>query len=120
MNILVNPVVIKTNLFEDMKTAFSIMSSQDYTFAYYTEKAMNRLRALMNISPSQNLVAETVLNNVSSEHPDVRYLIDDDYKKIVKVRETASDKDFESGLYERIFREQQPQQQQNLFAPGDE
>jgi hypothetical protein len=126
MNIIVNPVVIKTNLFEDMKTAFSIMSSQDNPFAYFTEKAMNRLRTLMNISPTpQNLVAETVLNNVSSEYPDARYLIDDEYKEIVKVRETASDNDFENGLYERIFKEQQElqqqtQQQHNLFAPGTE
>jgi hypothetical protein len=125
MDIAVNPVVTKTNLFEDMKTAFSIMSSQDYPFVYFTGKAMNRVRALMNINPSPpNLVAETVLNNVSSEDPEVRYLVDDDYKKLVKVRQTAFDNDFENGLYERIFKDQQDrrqtQQQQKLFAPGTE
>jgi hypothetical protein len=125
INIVVKPGLVKTKLFEEMNTAFDIKPSQNYPFAHLTETAVQRFRALLNNRPSSlNLVARTVLNIASSENREVRYLVGDDSLGIVKVRETASDNNFENGLYERIFKGQQeqlqPQQQQYLFAPRTE
>lgn len=124
INIVVEPGLKKRKFFEEKKTASGIKSSKAYPFAHFTETATKSFRALMNDSPSLNLVAEATLNTVSSENRELRYLVGDYPEEIVKLRETAPNNDFEIALYGPIFREQQerlqPQQQKYLFAPRTE
>ncbi|HEY1247424.1 MAG TPA: hypothetical protein VGE97_00410 [Nitrososphaera sp.] len=99
--------------------------TQKYNLSNHGKKVSDSTKEVAVVTAtSLNLVAGTVLNTASSENHEVRYLVGDDSLGIVKVRETASDNDFENGLYEPIFREQQerlqPQQQQYLFAPRTE
>lgn len=126
MNLVVKPVVKKTNLFEEMVTDFDTKSSQDNPFAHFTEKAMKRSRIIMNNghhSPP-NLVPGIIPNTVSSEDPKVRYLVGDNSEEIMGMRESASDNDFENAMYKKIFEEQQerqhPQLQQYVFATRTE
>jgi hypothetical protein len=125
INIAVEPGLKKTKFFEEKKTASDMKSSKAYPFAHFTETATKRFRALMNDSPSSlNLIAEATLNTVSSENRELRYLEGDYPVEIVKVRETAPNSGFEIALYGPIIREQreqqQPQQQQYIFAPRSE
>jgi hypothetical protein len=127
MNLVVKPVVKKTNLFEEIMTAFETKSSQDNPFAYFTGKAMERSWVIMDNGPHSppNLVTGIIPSTVSSEDPKVRYVVGDNSEEIMRVRESASDNDFENAMYKKIFEEQQerqqhPQQQQYVSATRTE
>lgn len=124
INRAVEPGLIKTNLYEEMRYDSDIKLSKDYPPLHYIESVITRFRALMSISPSpSNLVAEVILNTVSSEDPGVGFLDGGDTEEIMSVGEAASNNDFENWMYMQIFKEQQElpqQQQQYLFAPRTE
>jgi hypothetical protein len=60
---------------------------------------------MMDNSSPPKLVAEAILNAITSKEPEIRYVVGDDAKSIMKVRRNSSDKEFENWMYESILQE---------------
>jgi hypothetical protein len=58
-----------------------------------------------NSSSPPKLVAEAILNAITSKEPEIRYVVGEDAKSIMKLRNSASDKEFENWMYESILQE---------------
>ena len=58
-----------------------------------------------NSSSPPKLVAEAILNAITSKEPEIRYIVGDDAKSIMKVRKSSSDKEFENWMCESILQE---------------
>jgi NAD(P)-dependent dehydrogenase (short-subunit alcohol dehydrogenase family) len=103
--VIIEPGVIKTNFVENLKTA-DTKSRSDSPYTDLIEKAMKVFGMMMmdNSSPPK-LVAEAILNAITSKEPEIRYVVGDDAKSIMKVRRNSSDKEFENWMYESILQE---------------
>lgn len=116
--ILAKPGVIKTN-FENLKPAYTRAKSES-PYTDFMERVIKGFRVLVNNNHSPpKLIAEVILEAITSKDPEVRYLVSDDAEEIMKVRKNASDKEFENWMYKRIFRERQGQPRQlHVFVQG--
>jgi NAD(P)-dependent dehydrogenase (short-subunit alcohol dehydrogenase family) len=103
--VIIEPGVIKTNIVENLKTA-DIRSKSESPYADIIERVSKGFGKMMdNSSSSPNLVAEAILNAITSKEPEIRYLVGDDAEYIMKVRKSTSDKEFENWMYESILQE---------------
>lgn len=86
---------------------------QTHNRNHYLKKPPNYAKkvAVVTSSSIPKLVAEAILEAITSKDPEVRYLVGEDAGEILKVRKNASDKEFENWMYKRILRERQGQQQ---------
>lgn len=100
--IIIEPGVIRTNFIENIKTA-DLRSGVKSPYADLIEKTMNGFGALMENSSAPKIVAETILNAITSKEPEIRYLVGDDAQSIMKVRKSTSDKEFENWMNESIL-----------------
>jgi hypothetical protein len=67
------------------------------------ERAMKGFGELMKNSSLPKLVADCILNALTSKEPQIRYLVGDDAQSIMKVRKSTSDKEFENWMYESVL-----------------
>src|SRR5215218_1429838 len=103
--VIIEPGVIKTNIVENLKTA-DIRSRSESPYADLIERVSKGFGKMMdNNSSSPKLVAEAILNAITSKEPEIRYLVGDDAEYIMKVRKSTSDKEFENWMYESILQE---------------
>jgi NAD(P)-dependent dehydrogenase (short-subunit alcohol dehydrogenase family) len=103
--ILIEPGVIKTNFIENLKT--SNVSDSKSNYADLNESISKRFETMMaNSLTSPKVVAETILNAVTSEDPKIRYIVGEDAQSIMKIRNDISDEDFENWIYENIIGKQ--------------
>jgi NAD(P)-dependent dehydrogenase (short-subunit alcohol dehydrogenase family) len=101
--VIIEPGVIKTNIVENLKTA-DIRSRSKSPYADLIERVSKGFEKMMdNSSSPPKLVAEAILNAITSKEPEIRYVVGDDAEYIMKVRKSASDKEFENWMYERIL-----------------
>lgn len=104
--ILIEPGVIKTNFIENLKT--STVSESKSNYADLNESISKRFETMMaNSSTSPKVVAESILNAVTSENPKLRYIVGEDAQSIMKIRNDNSDEKFENWIYENIIGKQQ-------------
>ena len=103
--VIIEPGVIKTNFVENIKTADK-RSSPESPYADLIGRAMGGFGIMMidNSSPPK-LVAEAILNAITSKDPEIRYVVGEDAEYIMKVRKSTSDKEFENWMYESILQE---------------
>jgi hypothetical protein len=66
---------------------------------------MKRFGTMMDNNSSPKLVAQSILNAITSKEPEIRYVVGDDAESIMKVRKSTSDKEFENWMYESILQE---------------
>ena len=59
---------------------------------------------MSNSSPPK-LVADTILEAITSKEPELRYLAGDDARSIMEVRKSTPDKEFENWMYESVLNE---------------
>jgi NAD(P)-dependent dehydrogenase (short-subunit alcohol dehydrogenase family) len=103
--VIIEPGLIKTNAFENLKTA-DVRSRSESPYADLIEMVSKGFGKMMdNSSSPPKLVAEAILNAITSKEPEIRYVVDDDAKSIMKVRKSSSDKEFENWIYESILQE---------------
>ena len=103
--VIIEPGVIKTNIVENLKTA-DIRSRSKSPYADLIERVSKGFEKMMdNSSSPPKLVAEAILNAITSKEPEIRYVVGDDAEYIMKVRKSASDKEFENWMYESIVQE---------------
>jgi NAD(P)-dependent dehydrogenase (short-subunit alcohol dehydrogenase family) len=103
--VIIEPGVIKTNFVDNVKTADK-RSRSESPYADLIETASNGFgKMMMNNSSPPKLVAEAILNAITSKEPEIRYLVGDDAESIMKVRKSTSDKEFENWMYESILQQ---------------
>jgi NAD(P)-dependent dehydrogenase (short-subunit alcohol dehydrogenase family) len=103
--VIIEPGVIKTNFLENLKTADTRSKSP---YADLIGRAMKGFGTMMmdNSSSPPKLVAEAILNAITSKEPEIRYVVGYDAESIMKVRKSSSsDKEFENWMYESIVQE---------------
>jgi hypothetical protein len=66
---------------------------------------MKGFGVLMHNSSPPKLVADAILAAITSEEPEIRYLVGDDAKSIMETRKSTSDKEFENWMYESVLQE---------------
>jgi len=100
--VIIEPGVIKTNFMENIKSADARSE-----YADLIGKALKGFGKMMdsNSSSPPKLVAEAILNAITSKEPEIRYVVGEDAKSIMKLRNSASDKEFENWMYESILQE---------------
>lgn len=113
--LIIEPGVIKTNFFENLKTTDkrSILQSSYADLIEETTKGFGKM--IDNSSSPPKLVAEAILNAITSKEPEIRYVVGEDAESIMEVRKNSSDKEFENWMYENVL-----QQQQYIFAQESE
>jgi NAD(P)-dependent dehydrogenase (short-subunit alcohol dehydrogenase family) len=102
--IIIEPGVIMTNFVENMKTA-GTRSRSESPYADLIGRTLKGFGGLMDNSSPPKLVAEAILNAITSKEPEIRYVVGDDAKSIMKVRKSTSDKEFENWMYESVLQE---------------
>ena len=102
--IIIEPGVIRTNFVENMKTA-GTRSRSESPYADLIGRTLKGFGRLMDNSSPPKLVAEAILNAITSKEPEIRYVVGDDAKSIMKVRKSTSDKEFENWMYESVLQE---------------
>jgi len=104
--VIIEPGVIKTNFLENLKTA-DTRSRPESPYADLIERVSKGFGKMMDNSSSPKLVAEAILNAITSKEPEIRYVVGDDAGSIMKIRKNTSDKEFENWMYESILQNQQ-------------
>jgi NAD(P)-dependent dehydrogenase (short-subunit alcohol dehydrogenase family) len=102
--VLIEPGVIKTNFMGNSQTAQST-SKLESPYANLIGRTMKGFEVLIHNGSSPKLVADTILNAITSKKPEIRYLAGDDANYIMKVRKSSSDKEFENWMYESVLQE---------------
>jgi NAD(P)-dependent dehydrogenase (short-subunit alcohol dehydrogenase family) len=102
--VIIEPGIIKTNVLKNAKTAH-IRSKFTSPYADLNERIMKAFGALMDNSSPPRLVAEAILNAITSNDPEIRYLVGADAESIMETRKSTSDKEFETWIYESIIQE---------------
>jgi NAD(P)-dependent dehydrogenase (short-subunit alcohol dehydrogenase family) len=103
--VIIEPGVIKTNIVENLKTV-DIRSRSKSPYSDLIERVSKGFGKMMdNSSSPPKLVAEAILNAITSKEPEIRYVVGDDAQYIMKVRKSTSDREFENWMYESILQE---------------
>lgn len=100
--IVIESGVIKTNFVENSEAAHHTSNSES-AYVDLIERAMKGFGELMKNSSLPKLVADCILNALTSKEPQIRYLVGDDAQSIMKVRKSTSDKEFENWMYESVL-----------------
>ena len=100
--VIIEPGAIRTKVFENVKTG-DIRSRLESPYADLVEGASKGFGKMMDNSSSPKLVAETILNAITSKEPEIRYLVGEDAEYIMRIRKNSTDKEFESWMYESII-----------------
>ena len=102
--VIIEPGVIKTNFMKNSRTAHAT-SKLELPYAVLIGRTMKGFEVLIYNGSSPKLVADTILNAITSKEPEIRYLVGDDAKSIMEVRKSNSDKEFENWMYESVLNE---------------
>jgi NAD(P)-dependent dehydrogenase (short-subunit alcohol dehydrogenase family) len=100
--VIIEPGAIKTKIFENIKTG-EVRSSSESPYADLIERATKGFGKMMDNISSPKLVAEAILNAITSNEPEIRYVVGDDAEYIMKIRKNSTDKEFENWMYESIL-----------------
>jgi NAD(P)-dependent dehydrogenase (short-subunit alcohol dehydrogenase family) len=100
--VIIEPGAIKTKVFENVKTG-DVRSSSESPYADLIERASKGFGKMMDNSSAPKLVAEAILNAITSKEPEIRYVVGDDAEYMMKIRKNSTDKEFENWMYESIL-----------------
>jgi len=97
--IIIEPGVIKTNLFATLKKT----TKQDSPYKDMTEKVMNGLLMMSEMGTPPQEVAKTIVKAVSSESPLPRYPVGNDAIMFLEARRDKTDIEFENYIKKELF-----------------
>jgi len=102
--ILVEPGVIKTNFFENIKVNENTVKETS-PYAPLMQKGYDGWKPMLesNSSSSPLDVAEVILKAVKSNNPEIRYLVGNDAVSLIEKRKNMTDKEFENWIKESLF-----------------
>ncbi len=97
--IIIEPGVIKTNLFTTLKKA----TKSDSTYKEITEKVMKGLMMMSEMGTPPQEVAKTIIKAISSENPLPRYPVGNDAIMFLEAKRDKTDIEFENYIKKELF-----------------
>jgi NAD(P)-dependent dehydrogenase (short-subunit alcohol dehydrogenase family) len=97
--IIIEPGVIKTNLFSTMKKAIK----SDSAYKDITQKVMSGLLMMSEMGTPPQEVAKTIVKAVTSENPLPRYPVGNDAIMFLEARRDKTDIEFENYIKKELF-----------------
>ena len=101
--ILIEPGVIKSNFYENIKMAKNSLMDPTSVYQPITQKIFEAFLPMLEYAFPTKIVADAILEAVTSDKPDIRYAVGDDAKSIIEARKKLSDKEFEKWVKEGFF-----------------
>ena len=101
--ILIEPGVIKTNFIKNLKIGKQVITSEngdgntssaDLPYAEITQKRISAFKPRFEKGSSPKEVADTILEAVTSDKPEFRYIVGEDASKLMDIRKNTSDEEF--------------------------
>jgi NAD(P)-dependent dehydrogenase (short-subunit alcohol dehydrogenase family) len=97
--IIIEPGVIKTNLFTTLKKA----TKQDSAYKEITEKVMKGLMMMSEMGTPPQEVARTITKAISSDNPLPRYPVGNDAIMFLEAKKDKTDIEFENYIKKELF-----------------
>src|SRR5579872_6847453 len=97
--VIIEPEVIKTNLFATLKKA----TKPDSVYNDITEKVMQGLTMMSQMGTPPQEVARTIVNAVKAENPLPRYPVGNDAMMFLEAKKSKTDIDFENYIKKELF-----------------
>ncbi len=97
--IIIEPGVIKTNLFTTLKK----VTKPDSPYSDITEKVMNGLLMMSEMGTPPQEVAKTIIKAISSENPLPRYPVGNDAIMFLEAKKDKTDIEFENYIKKELF-----------------
>ena len=97
--IIIEPGVIKTNLFSTLKK----VTKKESPYTDMTEKVMNGLLMMSEMGTPPQEVAKTIVKAVSSENPLPRYPVGNDAIMFLEAKKDRTDIEFENYIKKELF-----------------
>ncbi len=101
--ILIEPGVIKSNFYENIKMAKNSLMDQTSVYQPITQKIFEAFLPMLEYAFPTKIVADVILEAVTSDKPNIRYAVGEDAKSIIEARKKLSDKEFEKWVKEGFF-----------------
>jgi short-subunit dehydrogenase len=101
--ILIEPGVIKSNFYENIKMAKNSLMDPTSVYQPITQKIFEAFLPMLEYAFPTKIVADAILEAVTSDKPHIRYAVGDDAKSIIEARKKLSDKEFEKWVKEGFF-----------------
>ena len=101
--ILIEPGVIKTNFIKNLKIGKKVITSEngdvntssaDLPYAEISKKRISAFKPRFEKGSSPKEVADTILEAVTSDKPEFRYIVGQDASKLMDIRKNTSDEEF--------------------------
>jgi NAD(P)-dependent dehydrogenase (short-subunit alcohol dehydrogenase family) len=101
--IIIEPGVIKTNLFEPMKIARK--SESDTAYRDITVKVVSGVKMMAEMGTHPKEVADTIVKAVKDEKPLPRYVVGNDAVMFLEAKKNKTDIEFENYLKKELYGE---------------
>ncbi len=97
--IIIEPGVVKTNLFASLKKA----SKADSVYKEITEKVLQGLNMMCEMGTPPQEVARTIINAIRSENPLPRYPVGNDAVMFLEAKKAKTDIEFENYIKKELY-----------------
>jgi len=101
--ILIEPGVIKSNFYENIKMSKNSLADPKSPYQPITQKIFEAFLSLIQYAIPAKIVADVILEAITSDNPKIRYVVGDDAKSITEAKKRLSDKEFENWVKEGFF-----------------
>jgi NAD(P)-dependent dehydrogenase (short-subunit alcohol dehydrogenase family) len=98
--IIIEPGVVKTNLFSSMKIA---KPKKDSPYKEITEKVVAGVKMMAELGTHPSEVANVVLKAIKESDPKPRYVVGNDAQMFLEAKKAKSDQEFENYLKKELF-----------------
>jgi NAD(P)-dependent dehydrogenase (short-subunit alcohol dehydrogenase family) len=98
--IIIEPGVIKTNLFSSMKIA---EPKTDSPYKEITEKVIMGVKMMAELGTHPSEVAATILKAIKETNPRPRYIVGNDAQMFLEAKKAKTDVEFENYLKKELF-----------------
>ena len=98
--IIIEPGVVKTNLFSSMKIA---EPKSDSPYKEITEKVIMGVKMMAELGTPPSEVANTILNAIKETNPRPRYIVGNDAQMFLEAKKAKTDVEFENYLKKELF-----------------
>jgi short-subunit dehydrogenase len=101
--ILIEPGVIKSNFYENIKMSKNSLADPKSPYQPITQKIFEAFLSMIQYAFPAKIVADVILEAITSDNPKIRYAVGDDAKSITEAKKKLSDKEFENWVKEGFF-----------------
>ncbi|MBM2818818.1 MAG: hypothetical protein HW410_500 [Nitrosarchaeum sp.] len=98
--IIIEPGVVKTNLFSSMRIAEPKIDSP---YKEITEKVIMGVKMMAELGTPPSEVASTILNAIKETNPRPRYIVGNDAQMFLEAKKAKTDVEFENYLKKELF-----------------